>query len=263
MELLGLFWQEYGYFALLLLCLIAFCAGFVDSIAGGGGLFLVPGFLLVGMPPQVALGQEKIVSTFGTLAAIRNFLKDHKMVWGVIGIGIPFSLIGAYAGAHSILLIDPKWVAKLLLLLIPAGIILFLIPKDKNIIGDKKVEQNVQFYIKTSITCFVVGFYDGFFGPGAGSMFIIAFHYLLKLNLIQASANTKIFNLASNAGALVAFVIAGKIIYTLALPLVISNVFGNHVGSNMAVKKGGNLVKSVLIFSILCLFISLCVKYLY
>ncbi|MDI6936466.1 TSUP family transporter, partial [Serratia sp. Se-PFBMAAmG] len=108
MELLGAYWAEHWIFAIILLGTIAFIAGFVDSIAGGGGLFLVPGFLLVGLPPQVALGQEKLVSTLGTLAAIRNFLVNSKMVWKVALVGVPFSLLGAYLGANLIVSIPQE-----------------------------------------------------------------------------------------------------------------------------------------------------------
>ncbi|MBM9890234.1 MULTISPECIES: sulfite exporter TauE/SafE family protein [Deefgea] len=259
MEYLSEFWQEYWMLAILVLCLISFFAGFVDSIAGGGGLFLVPGFLIVGLPPQVALGQEKIVSTLGTIAAIRNFLKESKMLWKVAILGVPFSLAGAYLGAHLILLIPAEIVAKLLLILIPIGIVLFLIPKDKEV--TQKPVSGRLFYLMVPLICFVVGFYDGFFGPGTGSMFIIAFHYLLKLDLVSSSANSKSFNFASNIGALVAFVMAGKVIYQMALPLVISNIIGNHFGSKLAVSNGSAFVRKVLVFSMLTLFSSLAVKY--
>jgi uncharacterized membrane protein YfcA len=259
MELLGQFWQAHWAFAILVLCLIAFLAGFVDSIAGGGGLFLVPGFLLVGLPPQVALGQEKIVSTLGTLAAIRNFLRESKVIWQVAILGIPFSLGGAYVGAHLILLISAQVVAKLLLVLIPIGIVLFLMPKNRQV--KQAAVKGAAFFAMVPIVCFCVGFYDGFFGPGTGSMFIIAFHYLLKLDLVTSSANSKLFNFASNIGALIAFVLAGKVIYTIALPLVLSNILGNHFGSKLAVKNGSDLVRKVLVFSMLTLFSSLAVKY--
>jgi uncharacterized membrane protein YfcA len=260
MELLGLFWQEHWLSAISILSFIAFLAGFVDSVAGGGGLFLVPGFLLVGLPPQVALGQEKVVSTLGTIAAIRNFLRESKILWKVAIIGIPFSLFGAYLGAKAILLISPQIVGKVIVFLIPIGILLFLTPKDKEV---KEHElKNTSLYIIVPLSCTVIGFYDGFFGPGAGSMFIIAFHYLLKLNLVSASANSKMFNFASNIGALVAFIMAKKVLYLLALPLVVSNILGNHVGSHMAIKKGNEMVRKVLIFSMFILFISCIVKYL-
>jgi len=262
MELLGKFWQEYWLLAIIVLCAIAFMAGFVDSIAGGGGLFLVPGFLLVGLPPQVALGQEKIVSTLGTLAAIRNFLRESQIVWKVALLGIPFALLGAYAGAYLILLIDARIVAKLLLVLIPVGILVFLIPKTKEVDAQRNLEKGLGFFVMVALICFCVGFYDGFFGPGTGSMFIIAFHYVLKLDLVSSSANSKLFNFASNIGALIAFVIGAKVIYVLALPLVLSNILGNHLGSNMAMRNGTQFVRKVLIFSMLCLFVSVGIKYL-
>ena len=112
------------------------------------------------------------------------------------------------------------------------------------------------------LTCLVIGFYDGFFGPGTGSMFIIAFHYLLKMDLVSSSANSKSFNFASNIGALVAFIVAGKVVYLLALPLVACNILGNHIGSALAIRKGNDVVRKVLVLSMLCLFASLGVKYL-
>ncbi|WP_166359262.1 sulfite exporter TauE/SafE family protein [Pseudomonas akapageensis] len=260
MELLGSYWAEHWIFAILLLGAIAFVAGFVDSIAGGGGLFLVPGFLLVGLPPQVALGQEKLVSTLGTLAAIRNFLVNSKMVWKVALIGVPFSLLGAYLGAHLIISISQETVGKIILALIPIGILIFLTPKDRPV-QEHILSDRVLFTV-VPLTCLTIGFYDGFFGPGTGSMFIIAFHYLLKMDLVSSSANSKTFNFASNIGALVAFVMAGKVIYLLALPLVACNILGNHVGSALAIRKGNDVVRKVLVLSMLCLFASLGVKYL-
>ncbi|WP_095107895.1 TSUP family transporter [Pseudomonas sp. Irchel 3E20] len=260
MELLGSFWAEHWVFAILLLGAIAFIAGFVDSIAGGGGLFLVPGFLLVGLPPQVALGQEKLVSTLGTLAAIRNFLANSKMVWKVALVGVPFSLLGAYLGAHLIISISQDTVGKIILALIPFGILIFLTPKDRPV--EEHTLSTAMLYTVVPLTCLVIGFYDGFFGPGTGSMFIIAFHYLLKMDLVSSSANSKTFNFASNIGALVAFVMAGKVIYLLALPLVLCNILGNHMGSALAIRKGSEVVRKVLVLSMLCLFASLGVKYL-
>lgn len=259
MDLLGIFWQEHWVLAFVVLGVIAFVAGFVDSIAGGGGLFLVPGFLLVGLPPQVALGQEKVVSTLGTIAAIRNFLADSKILWRVALVGVPFSIIGAYLGAKAILLMSPDVVGKIIVFLIPVGIFLFLIPKNKNI-NEERLEDKTVFTV-LPILCICVGFYDGFFGPGTGSLFIISFHYLLRLSLIESSANSKMFNFASNIGALIAFIIGGKVLYLLAIPLVVSNIAGNHFGSKMALKSGNDLVRKVLVFSMLVLFVSLLFKY--
>jgi len=254
MELLGAFWAEHWVLAIFMLGAIAFIAGFVDSIAGGGGLFLVPGFLLVGMPPQVALGQEKLVSTLG------NFLANSKMVWQVALVGVPFSLLGAYLGAHLIVSISQEAVGKIILALIPFGILIFLTPKDRPV--EERELSSRMLYTVVPLTCLAIGFYDGFLGPGTGSMFIIAFHYLLRMDLVSTSANSKTFNFASNIGALVAFVIAGKVVYLLALPLVACNILGNHMGSALTLRKGNEVVRKALVFSMLCLFTSLGVKYL-
>ena len=259
MEFLTGFWAEHWLFAILLLCAVAFVAGFVDSIAGGGGLFLVPGFLLVGLPPQVALGQEKVVSTLGTIAAIRNFIQGSKIRVGVALLGIPFALLGAYFGSRLILMISSDAVARIILCLIPVGIVVFLMPKGKAV--QEHALSRTALYILIPLTCLLVGFYDGFFGPGTGSLFILAFHYICKMDMVTSSANAKSFNFASNIGSLVAFVMAGKIAYTLALPLVAFNVAGNHVGSRLTLTRGDAFVRRMLVVSMLVLFVSLPGKY--
>ncbi|WP_269461251.1 sulfite exporter TauE/SafE family protein [Moritella yayanosii] len=119
MEIFG---ADITLWILLALMASAFAAGFIDSVAGGGGLILVPSFILAGLPPQVALGQEKIVSTLGTIAAIRNFVKNKKVIWTAVASGIPAGLIGAYIGAESILYFDPDTVGKIILGMLPIGV---------------------------------------------------------------------------------------------------------------------------------------------
>lgn len=129
----------------------------------------------------------------------------------------------------------------------------------------KAVEEHalsdLQLYTLVPLTCLTICVYDGFFGPGTGSMFIIAFHYILKMDLASCSANSKTFNFASNIGARVAFVIAGKVMYLLALPLVTCNILGNRLGSALAIRKGNDVVRKVLVPSMLGLFANLGVKY--
>lgn len=182
------------------------------------------------------------------------------MVWQVALVGVPFSLLGAYLGAHLIVSISQETVGKIILALIPLGILIFLTPKDRPV--EERELSSRMLYTVVPLTCLVIGFYDGFFGPGTGSMFIIAFHYLLRMDLVSSSANSKTFNFASNIGALVAFVSAGKVVYLLALPLVACNILGNHLGSSLALRKGNDVVRKALVFSMLCLFTSLGVKYL-
>lgn len=126
MEFLG---SDITFWILVALMVSAFAAGFIDSVAGGGGLILVPSFILAGLPPHIALGQEKIVSTIGTIAAIRNFVRNKCVIWTAVATGIPAGLVGAYAGAEAILYFDPDTIGKIILAMLPFGIVLSFIPK--------------------------------------------------------------------------------------------------------------------------------------
>ena len=259
MELFG---NDITLLILIALMVSAFAAGFIDSVAGGGGLILVPSFILAGLPPQLALGQEKIVSTLGTIAAIRNFIRNKKVIWTAVATGIPAGLIGAYAGAQTILYFDPDTIGKIIVFMLPFGIILSFIPK-KNRNEDNSAPINktvILFGVPTAV--FVIGFYDGFFGPGTGSFLILALHYLLRFDLVSASATSKLFNFSSNIGALFAFMIAGNVLYMLAMPLVAMNLFGNHVGSSSAMKYGAKLIQRTISVSLSLLMISLGYKFL-
>lgn len=248
---------------LLALMVAAFSAGFIDSVAGGGGLILVPSFILAGLPPQVALGQEKIVSTLGTIAAIRNFMRNKRIVWTAAASGIPAGLIGAYFGAEAILYFDPDTIGKIILAMLPIGIFLSFIPKNNgNIDAEKPINKHVIFFGVPSAV-FVIGFYDGFFGPGTGSFLILALHYMLKFDLIAASATSKLFNFASNMGALVAFMLAGSVLYALAIPLAMMNLLGNHLGSASAMKYGPKLIQRTISLSLTLLMCSLCYKFFF
>ncbi|AIW22824.1 TSUP family transporter [Vibrio coralliilyticus] len=260
MEFLG---SDITVWILIALMVSAFAAGFIDSVAGGGGLILVPSFILAGLPPHIALGQEKIVSTIGTIAAIRNFVRNKCVIWTAVATGIPAGLVGAYAGAEAILYFDPDTIGKIILAMLPFGIVLSFIPKkSKEHDTDAPINRYV-ILLGVPAAVFVIGFYDGFFGPGTGSFLILALHYLLKFDLVSASATSKLFNFASNIGALIAFMLAGSVMYALAVPLVMMNLLGNHVGSSSAMKYGPKLIQRTISISLSLLMISLGYKFIF
>ncbi|MFM2481381.1 sulfite exporter TauE/SafE family protein [Celerinatantimonas sp. YJH-8] len=251
---------------LMALMISALAAGFIDSVAGGGGLILVPSFILAGLPPQLALGQEKMVSTIGTIAAIYNFIRNKRVVWGAILTGIPFGLLGSYLGAKAILYFNPETIGKIILLMLPVGILLSFIPKknktDSSTTSPLHVN-NMVLWVGIPLTIFIISFYDGFFGPGTGSFLILALHYLLRFDLVAASATSKLFNFSSNVGALIAFLISGNILFMLAIPLVICNILGNYIGSNSAMKYGPVMIKRVISLSLALLMCSLGYQFLF
>ncbi|PED07024.1 hypothetical protein COL30_12230 [Bacillus pseudomycoides] len=245
----------------MILFFCCFAAGFIDSIAGGGGLIMVPAFLLSGLPAQTALAQEKLVGTIGTVAAITNYMKDKKIIWKVVGSGIVSALIGAYVGAKLILFFDEELVGKLIVFLFPLGLLFTILPKKQSKKSNLNLSEVKYAFLSVFMVCFFAGFYDGFFGPGTGSLMIILFHYILKFSLVEASATSKIFNFASNVGALIAFIIAGKVLFLKGIPMIIGNILGNYVGSRLAIKQGDKIIRATLIGSLSLLFISLLYKY--
>lgn len=243
----------------VVLSAVSFLAGFIDSIAGGGGLLLIPSLLFAGLPPQTALGTNKFASTFGTSFALINFARNKKVVWKIVTVGILFSLLGALLGSKIILVFDNATVGKIIVFLLPLAMMGTLLPRKECVPVEELSTRDL--YIRVPLICLLIGFYDGFFGPGTGSFLIMALYFLVGLDIVQASATTKVFNLTSCIGALIVFLIEKKVIILLGLPLAIASIAGNYLGSTLAIKKGINVVKIFLIISFTILFISLFWKY--
>jgi len=251
--------MEFEVGVIVLMCLAFFVAGFIDSIAGGGGLITLPTLLFAGIPPQLALGTNKLASSFGTGTAVLNFLLNKKMLWKVLLSGIAFSLGGSFLGSKTILLFEPELVGKIIIFLLPLGIIATLIPR-KGKTNDNELSK-IDYLLIIPIICLIIGFYDGFFGPGTGSFLTLGFFFFTRMKLIQATANAKVFNFMSNVGSLVAFLIGGKVLFMIAIPLALANMAGNFFGSRLAIKKGESVIRIFLIISFVFLLGSLVWKY--
>jgi uncharacterized membrane protein YfcA len=248
---------NYMYLGVIALVIASFAAGYVDSIAGGGGLISVPIYLLVGFDPHFALGQNKLVSTIGATGAIRNFIKNKSIIWKIVPFGIVASLIGGHMGSKLVLLLDTKFVYYIILFLVPAGLLITLCKSNIKQRSSETIKFSV---IATVITCFIVGLYDGFFGPGAGSIFIMSLYIINRIPLLNASATSKVLNFSSNVGALIGFAIAGKIILPIGVPMIIGSFLGNHFGSLHAIKTNGDIIKKILIIVVCILVITIIVQ---
>lgn len=245
-------------------CIAALVAGFVDSIAGGGGMITQPAMLLVGVPPHAMLGTNKFATTLGTGLALVNFARSNLVVWRVAALGVVFSLLGAYIGAELALLVDSATLGKVIVALLPLGLLFTLLPKKERkppapgaaLTGGANM-QGPAFWLLVPLASALVGLYDGFFGPGTGSVFILVFHWLLGMGLIYASATAKVFNLASNVGALVGFLWGGQVLFALALPMAACNMLGNWLGSRLAIRQGSGLVRRILAVTLSLLVLTL------
>ncbi len=244
---------------IIILSGVSLVAGFIDSIAGGGGLLTIPAFILAGVPPQMALGTNKFQATLGTSVATINFFHKGKISIKIVLSGIVFALAGAFIGSRLIISFSPELAGRIIVFMLPIGMVATLFPR-KNITGQRTLT-NSDLFVKIPLICLIIGFYDGFFGPGTGSFLTILFYLFLHLNLTEANANAKVFNFISNLGALTAFLISSKVFFQIAIPMALTNMIGNYIGSHLAIKKGDKLIKFFLIIVLVILSITLIYKY--
>jgi uncharacterized membrane protein YfcA len=250
---------EFEIWIVVILCFTFFVSGFVDSVAGGGGLINIPIFLLVGAPPEFALGTTKMSATIGKIAALINYAKNGFINWRLAFAGLPAAIIGGVLGTKVILYFESAEIGKIIFFLLPVGIMAVLLPR-KNLNVQKEITK-IKLYLVTPIICLILGFYDGFFGPGVGSFFIIALNFFIGLTLVHAAAMTKVFNLATAFASFVVFAVEGKVYFFIGILLIFFSIMGNITGSSLAIKIGSVFVKKVLLFSLSLLFVSLAWKF--
>jgi uncharacterized membrane protein YfcA len=239
-------YNEYGIATIILLALSAFTAGFIDAVVGGGGLIQTP-FLLITfpkMPLPVLFGTNKIAALAGTSIAAYKYAKkitfDYKLLF-VIALSC---FISSYLGAQIINHIDSNLLKPLILVILIVFAIYTFIKKDLGAIETKELPLNKQMVYGAFIGL-MVGFYDGFFGPGTGSFFVLGFVVILGFEFVKASAYAKIVNCVTNISALIVFIKEGHYILHLAILLAVFNIMGSFIGSHLALKKGNGFVRII------------------
>lgn len=224
---------------------IAVVAGIVDAIAGGGGLITIPSLLLLGLPPMVALGTNKLQAVIGELTTSLVFIFSKQLPTKGIILGILFTSIGAIAGSIAVSLVD-KESLQVLLPFMMAGITIYSITSSK-------LKSTDASEAKLSISSFMVlnglliGFYNGFFGPGTGSFWMLAFVILLGYTIKQATMATKPLNLVGNMASLILFIALGHVDYTMGLIMGAGQIVGSVIGSKFVIAYGSKLVRPVFI----------------
>ncbi len=244
------------YTYLIILPLI-FLAGLVDAIAGGGGLISVPAYLVAGLPPHIALGNNKMSSFFGTLFSTIRYFKHGMIDLPVAGTSAVFALLGSNLGTRSVLSLNPYFLNYILLILLPLITIFTLINKNIGTHNHSHLISLKKRIFYAILAGLIIGFYDGFFGPGTGAFLILIFTILMKYDFIVANGNTKVINLASNAAALFTFIVHGKIIFAIGIPAAIFGIAGNLVGSQHVIKNGNKLIRPIFLTVFIMLFLKI------
>ena len=230
--------------SLLAVCVLVFFAAGVDAIAGGGGLLSLPAYLLTGLPPAVAAGSNKFSASFGTLVATGRFLRSGKIDKGLGMMAVCGALPGSYLGAELLKVTPEQFVRIFMLVAIPLVAVLLL----------SKREAPTRVRVLSGVprlTCFGIGlacgFYDGFFGPGTGTILIMLFTYIMGMDMVIASGTAKLVNLASNVAALTSFVLGGHVAYRVALPAMLCSLAGGYLGAKLAIGGGAKVVRYVML----------------
>jgi uncharacterized membrane protein YfcA len=226
-------------------------AGLVDSIAGGGGLITMRVLLGIGLPAQVALGTNKFQASFGSFTATAYHVRKKNIDLHDAWVGVYCTLAGAALGAWAVQQIDANALGKILPFLL-AGILIytFFTPKLGDTEQNPRVKKSV-FYIVAGV---VFGFYDGFFGPGVGSFWAIAFVVGLGFNLSRATGYTKLMNFTSNIVALAVFVFGGYVRFDAGIVMAVGQIVGARLGSGLVVKRGASFIRPIFI-TVVCLII--------
>ena len=230
---------------ILILSGVALLAGFVDSIAGGGGLLALPALLLSGLDPVSALATNKLQGTFGTASAAYAHWRKGNLNLQHYWPAVAATFIAACLGVAAIKYAPTEILqAALPLLLIFIAIYFALSPK---LSSESKISIKPTKLFTFAIAP-AIGFYDGIFGPGTGSFFMLALITLLGLGAVQATAQTKLLNFTSNVAALLVFAFSGKIIWVIGLSMGVAQFIGAQLGSHVAMKQGARIIRPLLVF---------------
>lgn len=227
-----------------LLTLIAGAAGFIDAIAGGGGLLVIPALMWAGLSPTGALATNKLQAVFGSFAATVRFVRHGSIALKQMVLPVILTFIGASLGAVVIQQLDAGFLARFLPLLLIVFALYFLFSPR---VSESNRPPRVPLWIFSITAGFSIGFYDGFFGPGTGSFFALAFVSLLGFNLVKATAHAKLLNFTSNLAALCFFVIGGEVYWYLGLVMATAQLAGGYLGAHMAIRHGIPLIRPILV----------------
>ena len=238
----------------LILTAVAFAAGFISAIAGGGGIITLPALLWVGVPPLDALGTNKFQSVFGTLSSAINFFQKGHLDLRPLWPGILAAIGGSALGTWSVTQLGGEQLNTLLpLLLIGIAVYFAFSPR----IADVDAKPRMSNGLFNLLVGGGIGVYGGFFGPGMGSIYALAFAALLGYNMRKATAHTKPLVLATNATSMFIFMAGGHLLIWLALSMSLAQFIGARLGSNLVIARGARLIKPVIILATIAVAIKL------
>lgn len=248
---------------------LVFLGGFIDSIAGGGGIITIPAYLFTGMPAHFAMGCNKLSASVGTTASTIRFFRHGAMDLKVALLAVVGSFVGSTIASRVVLMLDDKVIKTMVLVILPFVAAVVLLKREPKPVAvqpealDESAKASrglARTIILAVLIGLLIGAYDGLLGPGTGTFAIIAFTVMMGFDLKTASGNAKALNLASNYAALLTFVQAGTIYYEIALPAALCGLAGNFLGSGLAIRRGAAFIRPFLVVVLILIFVSLAIE---
>lgn len=239
---------------------LVFLGGFVDSVAGGGGLITLPAYLMAGVPAHLAAGTNKVVNGCGTLTATLKYFRSGKILLRPAIVAAVGALIGSALGTELAAVISEKALETLMLVALPCVAIFLTVKKDfgKDIPEDERPVYSPQREIVISaLIGLVFGCYDGLVGPGTGTFMILGFTGFLSLDLITAGGCAKASNLASNVASAVVWILHGSVLWKVALPAIACSILGNYLGARYVIRGGSKNIRNMMFVVLALLFIKM------
>ena len=247
---------------LAIICPLVFIAGFVDAVAGGGGLISLPAYMLSGLPTHMAAGSNKFSASLGTVIAARNYITSGKVEFRIAIFSAIGAIMGSTIGTTLALYISERLLKGIMMVAIPIVAIFLALQKN---LGKETRKRNWNNQIQAMLSLgigIVIGCYDGLIGPGTGTFLIIAFSGVLRIDLVTSSGCAKITNLASNITSLVIYIIGGKVMFLLAIPAAICSMLGANLGARFAIKGGSKNVRYIMFLVIGLLFMKTAIDFM-
>ena len=239
----------------LIVCPLIGIAGFIDSIAGGGGLISLPAYLISGLPVHTCIATNKMSSSMGTAVATAKFALSGYIDWHLAVFCAAASLAGAALGANIALLISDAVFRILMLIILPLTA-LYVFKKKDLFSGENRKELTfLHTVVLSSVIAFALGLYDGFYGPGTGTFLILLLTRFAYMDIHRANGITKVINLSSNISSLTVYLLSGQVLMPLGLCAGLFSILGNYLGSRCFTSKGASIARPIILLVLIVFFI--------
>ena len=240
----------------LIVCPFVFLGGFVDAVAGGGGLISLPAYMIAGLSPIDAIGTNKFSASCGTFVATMRYSRCGFIHWKELVPAIVSALIGSWIGARLALLIENDIFKIFMLIVLPITAIFVLnkraLSKYRAPFPGRKTSAII------ALLALFMGAYDGFYGPGTGTFLMLLLVCVAHVGMQEAVGSTKVINLSTNLASLSVYIVHGKVLFPLALVAALFGIAGNYIGARYFTRKGTGFVKPLIIFVLTIFFVKLC-----